>query len=1128
MSLPGAPDEELTRRILRSQFQPLRSTGAPVYFVPGNHDWDKSGKNGLARIKEQWKYLDMQNDSLLRMVPPNGCPDPVEINITDNLCILAFDSEWWLYPYSKMNADADCDCKTKDEVVAKLEELFHKNRYKIIFLASHHPFRSYGPHGGYFPFKQHIFPLTALNKNLYLPLPVVGSLYPLLRLAFSNPEDLGHPLYKEMISKINKVFAGFPNLIHVAGHEHGLQLIGGTQMQLVSGGGAHSTFTAHRSSTVFANANQGFVAVDVLAGNNLQFNFFNYHDGALKPSFTYRQVFADLKAREEQVFNPITADSLSVPAFPKYNDVSSIHRSLFGEGYRREWAEPTRLPVLKISALEGGLTPLRRGGGHQTVSLRLKDKQGNEWVLRSLEKNPEILLPEALRGTFAKDVLIDVMSAQHPYAPLVVPTLAKAVRVPHTNPVIGIVSPDTALGMYQNLFANKVCLFEEREPLGSSDNTAKMMENLDNDNDNSIDSSEYFRARLLDLFIGDWDRHEDQWRWHGTKRGNGRMYVAIPRDRDQVFYKNQGLFPSLAATKGLAPFLKGFGPKIKLVNEFSFEPRNMDGRFLNQFDHAQWMKMTNDFVATMTDSLIEAALQKLPAEAYKLRHDELFHSLKVRRDNLVAASEKYFYFLNKISDVRVSDKNELVEIFDAPDGGLQVVIHKLSKERKTREQLFSKTYYRSSTREIRLFAGKGDDSIVLNTQRRGIRLRIVGGEGQKNYNIQHTGGKVVVYDQENALFAGNSRRVRKHLSGDSSNLAIVPTNRYNYTVPLITAGYNLDDGILVGLLLRHVHQRFRKNPSVQSLSLSHAFATAAYRIGYKGEWNGKPGRADIVIQALAKAPDNTQNFFGRGNETVFDKTGDYKRFYRTRFTVYDVHPALRWRGSKGSALSIGPSWQYYHYDKEDNLGRFIVNHSLIGSYDSATIDRDKNHLGLIIQFTNDNRNNRLFPSWGSYISIRVQGYTGLNGYSKSFAQLIPEVGLFKPLNPARNIVLAERFGGGITFGKTTFYQSLFIGGHENLMGYRQFRFAGQHSFYNNLELRIKICDFASYILPGQFGILGFFDIGRVWEQHDQSGEWHKGTGGGFYFTPAQLVVLQLIAGYSREGWYPYFTMGFRF
>jgi hypothetical protein len=628
--------------------------------------------------------------------------------------------------------------------------------------------------------------------------------------------------------------------------------------------------------------------------------------------------------------------------------------------------------------------------------------------------------------------------------------------------------------------------------------------------------------------MADWDRHEDQWRWHNIKKGNSKTYIAIPRDRDQVMYKNEGLFPKLASKKGFAPFLKGFGPKIKLVNDFSFEPRNMDNRILNQFDHEQWMKITRDFMTAMTDSVIEAALKKLPETSYKLRHEELFNSLKGRRENLAAASEKYFYFLNKISDIRVSDKNELVEITDAPNGGLSVVIHKLSKERKVKDQLFSKTYLHSSTKEIRIFTGKGDDSVVVNTKRHSIKLRIVGGEGNKNYNIVHAGRKLQVYDQENASFEGMTNKARKHLSNDSVNLAIVPTNRYNVTVPFLTAGYNLDDGISIGLFLRHTHQRFRKTPSIQQLSLSHAFATFAYRIGYKGEWDGKAGKAGFVLQAVAKAPDNTQNFFGRGNETVFDKTGNYKRFYRSRFSLYQVDPSLRWNGSKGSSLSIGPSWQFYHYNPQDNVGRFTSNSSLIGSYDSSTIAKDKMHLGMVIHFSYDKRNNKLFPSWGSYVSIRLQGYTGLNNYSKSFSQIIPEVALYKPLNAGRTIVLAERFGGGVTIGKTTFYQSMFLGGHENLLGYRQYRFAGQHSFFNNLELRIKISDFASYILPGQFGIMGFYDIGRVWEKNDNSGEWHNGAGGGVYFAPAQLVVLQLVAGYSKEGWYPYFTMGFRF
>ncbi|HMG08084.1 MAG TPA: metallophosphoesterase, partial [Mucilaginibacter sp.] len=101
MGLPGSPEEEVTKKILQSQYLPMRAKGAPVYFVPGNHDWDKMGPQGLAKIKRQWQYLNEQQDSLLKMVPANGCGDPVEINLNNNLTVIAFDSEWWLFPFNK-------------------------------------------------------------------------------------------------------------------------------------------------------------------------------------------------------------------------------------------------------------------------------------------------------------------------------------------------------------------------------------------------------------------------------------------------------------------------------------------------------------------------------------------------------------------------------------------------------------------------------------------------------------------------------------------------------------------------------------------------------------------------------------------------------------------------------------------------------------------------------------------------------------------------------------------------------------------------------------------------------------------------------------------------------------------
>jgi hypothetical protein len=1130
MALPGTKNETQAKEVLQSQFMPMRSKGAPVYFIPGNHDWDRMGADGLEKIKLQWQYLKNQNDSLLRLVPANGCPDPYEIEVSDSLVIIAFDSEWWLFPFEKNNPDAMCECKTKDEITARFEELFYKNRYKTILLASHHPFQTYGRHGGYYSWKDHLFPFTAVNKNFYLPLPVIGSLYPFLRTTFPRAEDMGHPLYEDMIHKINIITDSIPNVVHVAGHEHALEFIKNDQTQIVSGAGSKNSYVRKRPDLLFGETAYGFVTADQLINNDIRFTYYSLSDSNMHQSFVYTQHYVNVAIKETAALQTITSDSIIVAEHAAYDNWGKFHRFLFGENYRKEYATPTELPVIRISTFKGGLTPAKRGGGHQSRSLRLKDNDGNEWALRSVDKYPEVLLPEQLRETFASDWIKDAMSAQHPYAALTVPVVANAVNVPHSNPVIGFIAPDAKLGIYSRLFANTVCLLEEREPFGKSDNTVDMLDALNKDNDNSIDSNEFFRARLLDLFLGDWDRHADQWRWADIKKGSAKKYVAVPRDRDQVFHLTEGVIPTSAARPWVAPFLHNFDGEIKKVNAFFFGGRDLNARFLNQFNNDEWMQMTKNFTAAVTDSVLHTALLKLPAESYKLRGEILFNKWKARRENLPGAMEKYYHFFNRIVDITTSDKNELVEITDAADNGLNIAIRKISKERNIKDQIYQRTFYPSETKEIRIFIAKGNDSVVINDHS-SIKLRIIGGDSNKVYNVIDSKQKIRLYDKPgNAAFEGEAGKLHKHLSNDSLNTAIIPTNLYNVTAPLIDVGYNVDDGLIFGLGIKHIQQGFRKTPyaSVQQFTVAHSFSTKAYRIRYKGEWIKAVGKADITLQGFASAPENTINFFGRGNETEYDKTGDYKTYYRTRFGQYQLYPALRWGNGAATSFSFGPALQYYHFDSSDNKGRFIANTGLINSYDSNTIAKDKTHAGIVAVFTHDMRNNKLLPSWGSYINIQLNTIAGLNKYSKSFAQLIPEVAFYKSVNARSTVVIAERFGGMVTLGKTTFYQSAFLGGQGNLLGYRQYRFAGEHMLYNNLEARIKLANFASYIFPGQIGIIGFYDIGRVWVQQENSRKWHNGAGGGIYFAPAQMAVLRIVAGYSREGWYPYIALGFRF
>lgn len=1130
MGLPGSPEEENTKKILQAQYQPFRQHNVPVYFIPGNHDWDRMGPKGLAKVKREWEYINEQKDSLLNVVPPDGCPGPVEIPLTNDLTVIAFDSEWWVYIYSKNNPNADCDCKTTDEIIGHFRELLYKNRRKVILLCDHHPFSSYGHHGGTYGLVDYFFPLTSVKQSLYIPFPIVGALYPFIRANFANPEDNTHPLYKNMIEQIDGVFGNFPNVTHVSGHEHGLQFINDKRTQIVSGSGAKRAFVEKGKKALFAQKTPGYVTADLLSGKKMRYTFYTTADSVYKPVFSYDKPYVPVEIDKPYAGKPVLKDSIVVQARPDLDSVSKLHRTFYGENYRKEWAAAVKLPVIRISEIKGGLQPERLGGIHQTHSLLLKDKKGKEWILSNIERYPEVILTEEQSEKLPKTWLWDAISAQHPYASLMAPVLADAVKMPHTNPQIGWVSPDKRFGYYEKTFANTICLLEENNPGGPSDNTGKMLRKLDHDNDNLIDTAEFLKARLLDWFMGDWDQQEDQWRWVNKSRGDNKYYFAVPRDRDEAFYVNQGFMPRLNSKLWLAPYLKGYTAGPHEISYFYYSGRNLNDRFLAGLDHDKWMQITKQFAAALTDSVLNAALLRLPKEIWPLRNKLLFQQMKYRRDNLKEAAETYYKFFNHVVDVKASDKNELININDTLNGRVIVTINKISRKGNVKQVLFSKIFDPTITREVRVFASKGDDSVFVNIHKSPIKLRIIGGTGKKVYDVESAGAKIDIHEKvDNAVFMGAAQnRVSKYIKNDSSNVAFVPTNLYSVHVPVLQFGYNRDEGPWLSAGARFIYQGFRKNPgNVQQVRYLGSFDNNSNKIYYEGIWMNAVGKADLELRARADVP-QVINFFGEGNATPNHEYDDHKTFYRARFDLLDLNSNLRWHNYNSSvSLRIGPELQYYHYQPDNNV-RLINDPNAIKGYDVFTVGKDKVHLGLMVNYIDDKRNDKVLPSWGVYVDLKLVGFAGLNMYSRGFLQAIPSIELYKSVNTRSSIVIADKLGGGLTFGKTTFYQSLFLGGADNMPGYRLNRFAGQQMFYNMLEGRIKLNNMATYILPGQYGITGSFAIGKVWQQGETSALWHNSVAGGFYFSPADLALIKLQAGHSNEGWYPFLSVNIHF
>ena len=153
----------------------------------------------------------------------------------------------------------------------------------------------------------------------------------------------------------------------------------------------------------------------------------------------------------------------------------------------------------------------------------------------------------------------------------------------------------------------------------------------------------------------------------------------------------------------------------------------------------------------------------------------------------------------------------------------------------------------------------------------------------------------------------------------------------------------------------------------------------------------------------------------------------------------------------------------------------------------------------------------------------------MNGNAGNLTQAHWDMRLFASFKSKARIVYAFRLGAGHNFGEFKFPQAQYLGGTENLRGYRKDRFAGRTMVYNNSEIRLKVADFKTYLFPGSFGLFVFNDVGRVWSDQEESEDWHVGNGAGIWISPVRRFVIT--AAYTRskeEKGLPLVTLGFQF
>jgi len=265
---PGGPGRREAEFNLAAQVRVITSTGSRGFFVPGNHDWAKHGVDGWEAIRRQGRFIDSVAAGAASLEPHDGCPGPVVVDIGPRLRLILLDTQWWLHPGPRPEHPASsCATDSDKEVTDSLRGALTSSSGRMVVVAQHHPLMSGGVHGGYFGLVDHIFPLRAIKPSLWIPLPLLGSLYPTARAEGISSQDLGSRAYRHMIRSFSAAFRAAPPSLNAAGHEHNLQVIKGgpARLHLVSGTGIydHSGPAVAIQGTLFARRASGFARLDI-------------------------------------------------------------------------------------------------------------------------------------------------------------------------------------------------------------------------------------------------------------------------------------------------------------------------------------------------------------------------------------------------------------------------------------------------------------------------------------------------------------------------------------------------------------------------------------------------------------------------------------------------------------------------------------------------------------------------------------------------------------------------------------------------------------------------------------------------------------------------------------------------
>jgi hypothetical protein len=799
----------------------------------------------------------------------------------------------------------------------------------------------------------------------------------------------------------------------------------------------------------------------------------------------------------------IGPDSATVVVGPGFA-AGGFHRAMLGDNYRDLWTRPVRLPVLHLSSFAGGVKALRVSGGKQTRSLRLATSDSVEYTFRPIYKEG-VNLPDSWKGSFVYSVFRDVGSASHPGATAAAIPMVNLTQALHPDPVLVVMGDDPNLGEFRKEFAGLAGAIEAYPTVPSTGaqhfanavailDAEELLDTLNKDPRIKVDARTLLRVRMVDMVLGDNDRHADQWRW--AQLTPGGTFEPIARDRDKVFLDYEGAILGIARIA--APALVKFEARYPNPSALFENATSFDQRLLGGLDKSVWESTARTLQTQITDAVIDQTIAAMPRE-YAAGSTDLIPILRARRDSLHVVAMRYYGQLFKVIDVHGTDASDVATINRNANGTVRVELRSGNAE-----PWFDRTFDPADTREIRVYLHGGDDQArVIGMVNSSIPVRVIGGNGTNTFTDESSiGGRrapTKLYDEGtvtdvkyapdsvleehsyvDALNSYYNRRPWVHAHG-----GLVPPDKDYGTkfkpVVGLKTGHGL--GLVPKIGIARYSYGFRKLPYANMLQATAAFSTGTRGWEFEMLGDKRFTSSDIHIPVTASMSQlEVIQFRGFGNDIAEDNDP----FFDVKQKMWTFHPGLGFSFAPGSDISIGP---IVRYTTTDSAGFLAVSKP----YGFSTF-------GQVGGAVNLHYENRILPDTTSprfIVDFTGAGYPATWDAESAYESVEGSAVAYMTIPFLTKPVIAVRGGGKKLFGDFPYFDAAFLGGGSSYRTEHRQRFAGDAAAFGSAELRVPLFDFP-FITPTNVGVLGFADAGRVYVDGDSPGGWHTAMGGGFW------------------------------